>query len=161
MPPWRLLIVVVGSGWILRWGTWSRRISSDASKTRVSPPLPPPLPLAKKVAGGDTLRCKLVFRPERPGEHSFQLPLSLEGIPSDSAKHLSVLVSAVGLKPTLTFTSTEVDFGRRVVSRDPCALKQYQGEFVLRNASGKVRLGRWGGWLLLGNVIFFHCCCHL
>ena len=94
-----------------------------------------------KVAPGDTLCFKLVFRPLRPGEHSFQLPLSLEGIPPDGSKHLRVPVSAAGLRPTLTFTSTEVDFGRRVVSRDPCGLNQYQGEFLLRNASDKVSQG--------------------
>lgn len=91
-----------------------------------------------KVAPGDTLCFKLVFRPLRPGEHSFQLPLSLEGIPPDGSKRLRVPVSAAALRPTLTFTSTEVDFGRRVVSRDPCGLNQYQGEFLLRNASDKV-----------------------
>lgn len=80
-----------------------------------------------------------MFRPQRPGEHSFSLPLSLEGIPPDGARGLRVPVSAVGLKPTLTFASTEVDFGQKVVSRDPSALKQYQGEFLLRNASDKAR----------------------
>lgn len=100
--------------------------------------------MTKQVVAGDTLRFDLVFRPQRPGEHSFSLPLSLEGIPPDGAKRLRVPVSAVGLKPTLTFASTEVDFGRKVVSRDPCALKQYQGEFVLRNASDKARVReRW------------------
>lgn len=95
-----------------------------------------------KVAPGDTLCFNLVFRPLRPGEHSFQLPLSLEGIPPDGSTHLRNPVSAAGLRPTLTFTSTEVDFGRRVVSRDPCGLNQYQGEFSLRNASDKVSQGR-------------------
>lgn len=102
---------------------------------------PPMRPRSKQqVVAGDTLRFDLVFRPQRPGEHSFSLPLSLEGILPDGAKRLRVPVSAVGLKPTLTFASTEVDFGRNVVSRDPCALKQHQGEFVLRNASDKVRV---------------------
>lgn len=91
------------------------------------------------MAAGETLCFKFVFRPEQPREHSFSLPLSLEGIPSEGAKGLRVPVSAVGLIPTLTFVSTEVDFGRRVVSRDPCSLKQYQGEFVLKNASEKAR----------------------
>lgn len=91
----------------------------------------------EKVAAGDTLSFNLVFRPLRFGDHAFSFPLSLEGIPSDGAKHLRVPVSAVGLRPTLTFVSTEVDFGRKVVSRDPCALKQYQGEFIFRNASDK------------------------
>lgn len=97
-----------------------------------------------KVAAGDTLRFGLTFRPERPREHSFQLPLSLEGIPSEGTRRLCVPVHAVGLKPTLKFTSTEVDFGRRIVSRDPCALKQYQGEFVLKNVSEKVGPIKWG-----------------
>eukprot|EP00903_Cladosiphon_okamuranus_P009303 g8875.t1 len=68
-----------------------------------------PLPRQWKllVVPGDTLRFDLVFRPQRPGEHSFSMPLSLEGIPPDGAKRLRVPVSAVGLKPTLTFTSTE------------------------------------------------------
>lgn len=107
------------------------------------------------MVAGDTLSFKLVFRPLRAAEHSFSLPLSLEGIPASDglARRLRVPISAAGLKPTLTFVSTEVDFGRKVVSRDPCALKQYQGEFVFRNASDKAspswRLGvgrlRWGG----------------
>ena len=91
------------------------------------------------MVAGDTLSFNLVFCPQRPGEHSFSLPLSLEGIPPDGAKHLRALVSAVGLKPTLTFASTEVDFGQKIVSRDPSSLKQYQGEFLLRNASDKAR----------------------
>lgn len=105
-----------------------------------------------QVVAGGTLRFDLVFRPRRPGEHSFSLPLSLEGIPPDGAKRLRVPVSAVGLKPTLTFASTEVDFGRKVVSRDPCALKQYQGEFVLRNASDKVTVPR-GMDVQVGEVV--------
>lgn len=79
-----------------------------------------------------------MFLPEQPGEHGFQFPLSFEGIPPDGAKHLQVPVSAKGLKPTLTFGSTKFDFGRTIVSRDPSILKQYQGEFTLRNASDKV-----------------------
>lgn len=108
------------------------------------------------MAPGDTLCFKLVFRPLRPGEHSFQLPLSLEGIPPDGSKRLRVPVSAAALRPTLTFTSTEVDFGRRVVSRDPCGLNQYQGEFLLRNASDKVTQR---GRLLvrsLASLLFFY-----
>lgn len=91
------------------------------------------------MAAGDRLTFNLVYRPESPGEHTFQIPLSLEGIPPENVARLRVPVTAAALKPTLTFLSTLVDFGRCVVSRDPCALKQYQGEFVLRNASGKVR----------------------
>ena len=88
---------------------------------------------------GEKLHFKLVFRPEREGKHSFQFPVSLEGIPLDAAKNLRMPVSAKGLKPTLAFESTEIDFGRSIVNRDPCNLKQYRGEFVLRNASEKVR----------------------
>ncbi|CAM9549759.1 unnamed protein product, partial [Sphacelaria rigidula] len=84
------------------------------------------------------LSFNLVYRPERPGEHIFELPMSLEGIPPEHVTRLRLQVTAVALKPTLTFASTVVDFGSRVVSRDPCALKQYQGEFLLRNASEKV-----------------------
>lgn len=98
----------------------------------LSPPAPP-----IKVAAGDILRFNLVFLPEHPGEHSFHLPLLLEGIPQDGARHLRVPVIAVGLKPTLMFMNNEVDFGQRVVSRDPCSLKQHQGEFVLKNISDK------------------------
>ncbi|CAM9417866.1 unnamed protein product, partial [Hapterophycus canaliculatus] len=65
------------------------------------------------VVAGDTLSFNLIFRPLRPVEHSFSLPLSLEGISASDglARRLRVPVSAVGLKPTLTFVSTEVDFG--------------------------------------------------
>lgn len=103
------------------------------------------------MVAGDLFHFYLVYRPERLGAHDFQLPLSLEGVPPGGAERLRVPVTAAGLEPTLTFLSTEVDFGRTLVSRDPCALKQYQGEFVLRNASDKVRpsgeglRGRHGG----------------
>lgn len=90
-----------------------------------------------KVTPGGQLSFTLIYWPERSGQHYFQLPLSLEGIPPDVVGGLGIPVTATGLKPTLIFDSTELDFGSKVVSRDPCALKQYQGEFLLKNASEK------------------------
>ncbi|CAM9334154.1 unnamed protein product [Discosporangium mesarthrocarpum] len=85
------------------------------------------------VAAGDTLSFLIMFRPHQASEHLFPLPLALRGIPGDG--RLQAMVSGRGLKPVLTFSSMEVDFGDQVVSRDPCMLKPYQGEVTFLNDS--------------------------
>ncbi|CAM9172605.1 unnamed protein product [Choristocarpus tenellus] len=85
------------------------------------------------VAPGDTLAFLLQYSPHQASEHVFLLPLALRGISLN--ERLQATVSGRGLKPTLTFSTMKVDFGDQVVNRDPCMLKQYQGEVTFRNDS--------------------------
>jgi hypothetical protein len=73
------------------------------------------------IAPGGTVNFQILFEPGTAGDHSFQLPISMEGCPRPkAATHpLSRLVKGTATQPTLSLDPLELEFGDRIVSRDP------------------------------------------
>jgi hypothetical protein len=85
------------------------------------------------VPANSSLKGELVFHPASPRKYSFKLPLTLLGV--SDYKNLMRDVSAVGVATILHVSSYVVDFGDRVVSRDPLSRVSYFLETTLTNIS--------------------------
>ncbi|RHY34023.1 hypothetical protein DYB32_001211 [Aphanomyces invadans] len=79
-----------------------------------------------------TLKFHFLFRPERIMTHSFAFPIHLEGVPARTeALHRTVL--ATGLKPRMLFSSSTLDFEKRVITRDSVRKIPYSMGLTLTN----------------------------
>ncbi len=78
-----------------------------------------------------TLMSDLIFRPTTPKQYNFKLQLYLQGIQEN--RSLNRDVSAVGLTSLIDVSDMVVDFGDRVVSRDPLSRISYFLETTLKN----------------------------
>ncbi|CAM9239147.1 unnamed protein product [Phaeothamnion confervicola] len=98
------------------------------------------------VAPGGCLAFRLAYRATTVASHTFNLRLALEGTTVASGgggygganaarSKLTVAVLARGLKPAIVFSTLALEFGDRVVSRDPSQLRPYSGEVTARNDS--------------------------
>jgi len=81
-----------------------------------------------------TLRADLVFRPSAAKQKGFRLPLFLQGIPEN--KSFTRDVTGTAETSLLAVTSVVVDFGDRVVSRDPLSRISYFLETTIKNITG-------------------------
>ncbi|KAJ4455694.1 putative flagellar associated protein [Paratrimastix pyriformis] len=77
----------------------------------------PPVAMAYKiqVQPGQVVRFELVFNPKTPASFEFPLPFALSNLPAPPA--LLRTVTARAIAPRLGLTSTQVDFGSRVISK--------------------------------------------
>ena len=82
-----------------------------------------------------TVQAELVFRPTVARQSGFKLPLYLQGISEDKSYNREVTASAQA--STLAISSYVVDFGDRVVSRDPLSRISYFLETTIRNVASK------------------------
>lgn len=78
-----------------------------------------------------TLTADLIFRPTVAKQYSFKLQLYLQGIQEN--RSLNRDVTAVGLTSLIDVSDMVVDFGDRVVSRDPLSRISYFLETTLKN----------------------------
>jgi hypothetical protein len=78
-----------------------------------------------------TLTADLIFRPTTAKQYNFKLQLYLQGIQDN--RSLNREVTAVGLTSLLDVSNLVVDFGDRVVSRDPLSRISYFLETTLKN----------------------------
>jgi len=78
-----------------------------------------------------TLITDLIFRPTVPKQYTFRLQLYLQGIQEN--RSLNRDVTAVGLTSLIDVSDMVVDFGDRVVSRDPLSRISYFLETTLKN----------------------------
>lgn len=83
------------------------------------------------VAAGQIFCGELVFTPTRPKSYSFKLPLVLRGHGGDPSHRKNV--SAVCLPSILNISELIVDFGDRVLSRDPSSKTSHYKEIELSN----------------------------
>eukprot|EP01038_Epipyxis_sp_PR26KG_P008960 gene8960-12082_t len=83
------------------------------------------------IKANATLQAELIFRPNHSKHHNFKLQLYLQGISDD--KTLTRPVTAHGVHSVLGVSSLIVDFGDRVVSRDPLARVSYFLETTIKN----------------------------
>lgn len=82
-----------------------------------------------------TISADLVFRPSVARQTNFKLPLYLQGIMEDKSYTRDVTSSAQA--STLSVSHFVVDFGDRVVSRDPLSRISYFLETTIKNVAGK------------------------
>lgn len=84
-----------------------------------------------KIAPGSTLRGCLVLAPTIHKKYNYKLPLSLQGL--EGTKMFAVEVTGEAIPSKLAISSQVVDFGDRVVSRDPMARATYYLEVAFRS----------------------------
>jgi hypothetical protein len=82
-----------------------------------------------------TICGDLVFRPTVARQANFRLPLYLQGIAEDKTYNRDVTAAAQA--STLQISSFVVDFGDRVVSRDPLSRISYFLETTIKNVANK------------------------
>jgi len=87
------------------------------------------------ITGNSTLNAELIFHPSLPRSHSFKLLLYLQGISKDQTLVREVTAQAVA--SILEVSSFVVDFGDKVVSRDPLSRLSYFLETSVKNLSTK------------------------
>ena len=80
---------------------------------------------------GATLSASLYYKPVKAAVHDFKFPLHLQGMPSTYL--FPAHVTAVGVSTRLSLSSHTVDFGDRVVSRDPTSRSTYCKELTFTN----------------------------
>lgn len=85
------------------------------------------------ILANAVLEAELIFRPTNAKRYSFRLPINLFGIVED--RSLQRECSAVGIASVLRLSNTVVDFGDRVVARDPLARVSYFMETTITNQS--------------------------
>jgi hypothetical protein len=83
------------------------------------------------IAAGGTLNAVLVFAPAVVKAHDFKLPMQRQGMKKDAEFSRSVVAEAVASR--LNVSSRFVDFGDRVVDRDPIARASYYLEISFTN----------------------------
>ena len=83
------------------------------------------------IRAGCTCHGYLLFAPTKAKVWDFKLPLTLQGLPSDDA--LCKPITAEGLLSRLTASSHIIDFGDKVVSRDPTSRMSYFLEVSFKN----------------------------
>ena len=84
-----------------------------------------------RIQAGATLRGSLVLSPTVKKKYNFKLPLHLQGLSNVSTFNVDVTGEAMVSK--LAISSQMVDFGDRVVSRDPLARATYFIEVYFRS----------------------------
>eukprot|EP00941_MAST-03F_sp_MAST-3F-sp1_P000816 g816.t1 len=82
------------------------------------------------------LMLDIVFKPVQEAEHSFELPIALNGV--EEMSELRRVVVAHGLSPKVILSSSVVDFGQVVVSRDRVKKVPHHLHLTLQNASDEV-----------------------
>lgn len=85
------------------------------------------------LAAGQTFSGHLIFKPSKAQTHDFALQLYMQGLQEQEATQFDCRVTADGLASRLGLSTMVVDFGDRVVSRDPSACMTYYKEFTLQN----------------------------
>jgi hypothetical protein len=80
----------------------------------------------------------ITFNPSKPRRHNFRLPIYLQG--RGNAQDLLCDVSAVGLESRLHVSSFCVDFGDKIVRRDPSDLVSYFQEVTFTNVDKRAGL---------------------
>jgi len=83
------------------------------------------------IRAGCTCHGYLLFAPTKAKVWDFKFPLTLQGLPADDA--LCKRITAEGLLSRLTASSHIIDFGDKVVSRDPTARMSYFLEVSFKN----------------------------
>lgn len=82
-----------------------------------------------------TMEADLIFRPTSVRAHIFKLKLNLQGMVDDKTFYRDVTAS--GQASILELSSNVVDFGDRVVSRDPLSRVSYFLETTIKNVGMK------------------------
>ena len=82
-----------------------------------------------------TISMELIFRPTGARQCNFKLPLFLQGIQEDKSYNRDV--RAHGVAPVLSVSNFVVDFGDRVVSRDPLSRISYFLETTIKNTASR------------------------
>ncbi len=72
---------------------------------------------------GAVLEASMVYSPTAPKTHKFKLPINILGL--DSGNQFNCMVDASSLPSRLGISSSTVEFGDRVVSRDPLSRASY------------------------------------
>jgi hypothetical protein len=85
------------------------------------------------IAFGATLSGSLYYKPTKPNNHNFKFPMYIQGLSSNLIFPLDV--TAEGIQSCLNMSISNVDFGDRVVSRDPTSRSTYCKEMVFTNNS--------------------------
>lgn len=85
------------------------------------------------LAAGQSFTGSLIFTPTKAETHNFALQLYMQGLQEQEESQFNCQVTADGLASRLGLSTMEVDFGDRVVSRDPSACMTYYKEFTLQN----------------------------
>ena len=83
------------------------------------------------IKAGSTFHGYLTFTPQSAHLWDFKFPLTLQGLSPDES--LAKTVTAQGLLSRLTVSSHIIDFGDKVVSRDPAARMSYYQEVTFKN----------------------------
>jgi hypothetical protein len=83
------------------------------------------------IAFGATLSGYLYFKPLKPNNHSFKFPMYIQGLSSNLI--FPIDVTAEGIQSCLNMSISNVDFGDRVVSRDPTSRSTYCKEVIFTN----------------------------
>ena len=87
------------------------------------------------LISNSTVTLDFIFRPTNSKQYKFKMQLYLQGIQEE--KSLNREVKAVGIASLLEVSSFIVDFGDRVVSRDPLSRVPYYLETTFKNVGNK------------------------
>ncbi|RHZ21992.1 hypothetical protein DYB26_003352 [Aphanomyces astaci] len=107
-------------------------VKDDVHAIFIPADVDPPSKWQLIVPPSATLKFHLLFRPDRIISHSFPFPIQLEGVPARmDALHRTV--QATGLKPRMLFSSSTLDFDKRVITRDSVRKIPYSMGLTLTN----------------------------
>jgi hypothetical protein len=89
-----------------------------------------------QLAGLSKVQAELAFVPSKAGDHAFELPLSLLGLPPGPT--LRRIVTASATRPQLKISSSSVHFGRCIVLNDFTMDTSYTQSVVITNCQENV-----------------------
>ena len=88
------------------------------------------------VLGGSPLQLQFVFKPTGTAcEHAFELPIALENV--DDTPSLRRAVLAEAMTPRIRLSSTHVDFGEVIISRDQVKRVPHHMTLIVANESSE------------------------
>ena len=93
------------------------------------------------IAAGQTFHGELKFTPSRPKAYSFKLPLVLRGHGGNPVYRKNVIATC--LPSALNVSELVVDFGDRVLSRDPSSKTSHYKEITLSNVDSSSSIRLW------------------
>jgi len=82
-------------------------------------------------------RLEMTYQPVALAQHTYELPLSLQGMPTGSVKALRRAVVAEAIKPRMLMSSAAVDFNKRVVVSANMKSFTYTQDVTLTNCDDK------------------------
>jgi len=89
-----------------------------------------------QLAGMSKVQAELAFVPSKSGEHAFELPLSLLGLPPGPT--LRRIVTASASRPQLKISSSSISFGRCIVLNDFTMDNSYTQSVTITNCQENV-----------------------